>query len=111
MGKLVARRRSFSRRKIPAGTTSLLGEAMQLKATARKNANVLCICWGTSSGSSARTRSRSSWRSSAYQDGHLPLIVPVTLINHYVRKYDQPYLKDQIYLNPHPIELHLRNHV
>ena len=46
-----------------------------------------------------------------YRTGLLPLIVPVTLINHYVRKYDQTYLKDQYYLNPHPIELQLRNHV
>ena len=46
-----------------------------------------------------------------YRDGHVPLIVPITLMNHYVRKYDEPYLKQQYYLNPHPIELHLRNHV
>ena len=47
----------------------------------------------------------------AYRDGYIPLIVPVTLISHYVRKYDEPYLKDQVYLNPHPAELQLRNHV
>jgi uncharacterized protein YbgA (DUF1722 family) len=46
-----------------------------------------------------------------YSVGLVPLIVPLTLINHYVRKYDQPYLKEQFYLNPHPIELQLRNHV
>jgi uncharacterized protein YbgA (DUF1722 family) len=46
-----------------------------------------------------------------YKAGNLPLIVPVTLINHYVRKYDQPYLQTQFYLNPHPLELKLRNHV
>lgn len=46
----------------------------------------------------------------AYHAGMVPLIVPVTLINHYVRKYDEPYLKQQVYLNPHPYELKLRNH-
>ena len=46
-----------------------------------------------------------------YRNGYLPLIVPITLINHYVRKYDQPYLKQQYYLHPHPVELQLRNHV
>ncbi len=46
-----------------------------------------------------------------YKDGFLPLIVPVTLISHYVRKYDEPYLKNQTYLNPHPFELKLKNHV
>jgi uncharacterized protein YbgA (DUF1722 family)/uncharacterized protein YbbK (DUF523 family) len=46
-----------------------------------------------------------------YHRGLIPLVVPVTLINHYVRKYDEPYLKRQHYLNPHPTELMLRNHV
>ena len=46
-----------------------------------------------------------------YRKGYTPLIVPITLIQQYVRKYDQPYLKEQIYLNPHPLELQLRNHV
>lgn len=43
-----------------------------------------------------------------YLKGHVPLIVPVTMINHYVRKYDEAYLAKQIYLNPTPIELKLR---
>jgi len=46
-----------------------------------------------------------------YHNGLIPLIVPIVLIKHYVRKYNQPYLKRQYYLNPHPIELMLRNHV
>ncbi len=46
----------------------------------------------------------------AYRSGNVPLIVPVTLFNHYVRKYNQSYLKKQTYLNPHPLELKLRNH-
>jgi uncharacterized protein YbgA (DUF1722 family)/uncharacterized protein YbbK (DUF523 family) len=47
---------------------------------------------------------------SQYKDGLIPLIVPITLINHYVRKYSKEYLADQVYLQPHPIELKLRNH-
>ena len=46
-----------------------------------------------------------------YRQEYIPLIVPITLIQHYVRKYDQPYLKEQVYLHPHPSELQLRNHV
>jgi uncharacterized protein YbgA (DUF1722 family) len=46
-----------------------------------------------------------------FRQGLSPLIVPLTLINHYVRKYDQPYLKLQTFLNPHPVELKLRTHV
>jgi uncharacterized protein YbgA (DUF1722 family) len=46
-----------------------------------------------------------------YRNEFIPLIVPVTLIKHFVRKYAQPYLREQVYLNPHPMELQLRNHV
>ena len=46
-----------------------------------------------------------------YRQGFVPLLVPLTLMNHYVRKYNQPYLKMQTYLNPHPVELQLRTHV
>jgi uncharacterized protein YbgA (DUF1722 family) len=45
-----------------------------------------------------------------YRQGHIPLVVPITLINHFVRKYQQPYLARQTYLTPHPIDLQLRNH-
>jgi uncharacterized protein YbgA (DUF1722 family)/uncharacterized protein YbbK (DUF523 family) len=44
-----------------------------------------------------------------YRRGLLPLIVPVTLIRHYVRKFRVPYLQDQVYLTPHPHELMLLN--
>lgn len=46
-----------------------------------------------------------------YHNGQVPLVVPLTLINHYVRKHRPEYLQNQIYLNPHPLELMLRNHV
>jgi len=46
-----------------------------------------------------------------YHQGLIPIIVPVTLLGHYVRKFDEQYLKRQFYLNPHPLELMLRNHV
>jgi uncharacterized protein YbgA (DUF1722 family)/uncharacterized protein YbbK (DUF523 family) len=46
-----------------------------------------------------------------YHAGFVPLVVPITLINHFVRKYDESYLAGQFYLRPHPVELQLRNHV
>ena len=46
-----------------------------------------------------------------YRRGLVPLIVPVTLLRHYVRRYDVEYLKGQHYLEPHPHELMLLNHV
>jgi uncharacterized protein YbgA (DUF1722 family)/uncharacterized protein YbbK (DUF523 family) len=46
-----------------------------------------------------------------YRAGLVPLIVPITLVRHHVRTLDIGYLKGQVYLEPHPRELMLRNHV
>ena len=42
----------------------------------------------------------------------LPLIVPVTLLKHHLAKHEVPdWVHQQVYLNPYPGELMLRNHV
>jgi uncharacterized protein YbgA (DUF1722 family)/uncharacterized protein YbbK (DUF523 family) len=46
-----------------------------------------------------------------YRKGLIPLIVPVTLIGHHARRYEVDYLNGQVFLEPHPKELMLRNHV
>ena len=46
-----------------------------------------------------------------YRRATVPLIVPLTLIRHWARRLDIAYLKGQTYLEPHPRELMLRNHV
>jgi uncharacterized protein YbgA (DUF1722 family)/uncharacterized protein YbbK (DUF523 family) len=46
-----------------------------------------------------------------YRRGLVPLVVPVTLLRHYVRLHRIEYLAGQTYLEPHPRELMLRNHV
>ena len=46
-----------------------------------------------------------------YHRGLVPLVVPLTLLTHHLARVTVPYLQDQVYLNPHPKELMLRNHV
>lgn len=46
-----------------------------------------------------------------YRGGEIPLVVPITLLRHHVRKQRVEYLAAQTYLSPHPRELSLRNHV
>ena len=46
-----------------------------------------------------------------YREGLVPLVVPITLIRHYARLYETDYLEGQVYLEAHPRELMLRNHV
>ena len=44
-----------------------------------------------------------------YRVGQLPLIVPITLLNHYFRKFPNEYIDRSYYLAPHPKELMLLN--
>ena len=46
-----------------------------------------------------------------YRGELVPLVVPMTLLRHHVRVHDVSYLAGQLYLEPHPKELMLRNHV
>jgi uncharacterized protein YbgA (DUF1722 family)/uncharacterized protein YbbK (DUF523 family) len=46
-----------------------------------------------------------------YRAGLVPLVVPLTLLRHHIRKHRIAYLAGQTYLDPHPAELMLRNHV
>jgi uncharacterized protein YbgA (DUF1722 family)/uncharacterized protein YbbK (DUF523 family) len=48
---------------------------------------------------------------SDYARGLVPLVVPLTLVRHHVRKHGVEYLAGQVYLDPDPKELMLRNHV
>lgn len=46
-----------------------------------------------------------------YRKGLIPIVVPLTLLNHHIKKHtnDDNYLRKQKYLTPHPFELGLRN--
>lgn len=112
MGKLVAAQKNFSVKDIQKRYQDLLLEALKIKATPAKHVNVLQHMMGYFKEQlSADEKKELLDLIHAYREEYIPLIVPVTLISHYVRKYDEPYLKDQVYLNPHPAELQLRNHV
>jgi len=112
MGKLVAQAKEVPIKELYTQYQILLTEALKLKTTAKKNANVLQHMMGYFRGQLSSDEKKELLEViDLYRKELIPLIVPITLINHYVRKYDQPYLKKQIYLNPHPLELQLRNHV
>ena len=86
--------------------------ALAVLATARKNTNVLHHVLGFSKKDLDRpSREELLEKIEDYRRGFVPLVVPLTLVNHYVRMLNLPYLRDQVYLNPHPKELALRNHV
>ena len=85
-------------------------EVMRQTPTRRNHANVLQHLAGYFSVHlTSDDRAELAHVIDSYRGERLPLIVPVTLIRHYVRKLNVQYLEDQVYLNPHPDELNLLN--
>ncbi|MBN1663635.1 MAG: DUF523 and DUF1722 domain-containing protein [Deltaproteobacteria bacterium] len=112
MGRIVAEGKKTAIRDVVAFYQALLMEALALKATSRKHANVLMHMLGYFKKElNAAEKQEMLAVIDEYRREWIPLIVPVTLMNHYIQKYGQAYLKEQTYLNPHPAELRLRNHV
>jgi uncharacterized protein YbgA (DUF1722 family)/uncharacterized protein YbbK (DUF523 family) len=112
MGNLVAQPKAMRPDTLFSTYLELLLSALKLKSTVKKNVNVLQHMMGYFKKQLSPDEKQELLETiEAYHVGLVPIIVPMTLINHYVRKYDQPYLKGQYYLNPHPAELQLRNHV
>lgn len=112
MGRLVAKAKGMPLKEAFEQYQRLLMEALKLKTTPKKHANVLMHMMGYFKDQLSSDEKQELLEIiNHYREGYIPLIVPVTLIQHYVRKYNQPYLKEQVYLNPHPLELQLRNHV
>ncbi len=110
MGRLVAHAKDCSPADLFKNYESLFMQALTLRATVKKNVNVLQHMAGYFKKIlSSDEKQELQEVIEQYHRNYTPLIVPVTLFNHYIRKYDQQYLKMQTYLNPHPIELKLRN--
>lgn len=82
------------------------------EATARKNVNVLQHAMGYFKRQlAAEEKAELLEVIGQYHKGLVPLVVPLVLLRHYVRKFGEPYLARQVWLDPHPAELSLRNHV
>ncbi len=112
MGRLVAHGKNQPFETFLDQYRTLLLKALSLKTTEKKQVNVLQHILGYFKKQlSADEKSEVLEKIEDYRNGLVPLIVPITLLNHYVRKYDQTYLHTQVYLNPHPKELKLLNHV
>jgi uncharacterized protein YbgA (DUF1722 family) len=86
-------------------------EALKVKATTRKHVNVLNHLVGHFKVKlAAAERAELDGVIADYHRGLVPLVVPLTLVKHYVTMLDIGYIRNQVYLNPRPKELMLRNH-
>jgi len=111
MGVLLANAEKAGVAEVSEAYERMLLEALRLQATPKKHTNVLQHMLGHFKKLlTADEKAEMVEIIRGYHDGLVPLIVPITLFQHYVRKYDVPWLKHQSYLDPHPLELKLRNH-
>lgn len=112
LGQLVASVGKRDIHEVAQEYVSKLMQGLRHQATPKKNANVLQHIMGFfKSDLAADDKQELLDLIDAHRRGMVPLVVPITLINHFRRKYPNEYIEDQVYLTPHPQELKLRNHI
>lgn len=111
LGRIVAKAGNLNPDELLTVYQETLMAAMRLKPTIKKHVNVLQHMMGYFKKQiSSDEKQELLDVIERYRQHHVPLIVPITMMNHYVRKYSDGYLEKQYYLKPHPTELKLRNH-
>jgi uncharacterized protein YbgA (DUF1722 family)/uncharacterized protein YbbK (DUF523 family) len=112
LGRLVASGKSMDRHAFQDRYASEFMAALSVIATPRRQANVLQHMLGYFKQTLDReSRAELLGLIEDHAIGRVPLVVPLTLFGHHIRRCGVPYLADQVYLRPHPVELMLRNHV
>jgi len=112
LGRLVARAKSPERHELEASYTEGFMRALVVIATPSRHTNVLQHMAGYFKAAlDDAGRAELAGTIEDYRRGLVPLVVPITLIRHHVRQHAVAYLAGQSYLEPHPKELMLRNHV
>jgi uncharacterized protein YbgA (DUF1722 family)/uncharacterized protein YbbK (DUF523 family) len=112
LGRLVAKAKTQTRPALQESYAEQFMSALEVMATPKRHVNVLQHILGYFSDHlDAAARRELLELIEDYGRGMLPLVVPLTLVRHYVRRFAVAYLRSQTYLEPHPKELMLRNHV
>jgi uncharacterized protein YbgA (DUF1722 family) len=112
LGQLLAVAAGMPKRQLREAYESLFMSTMSRIATAPRHTNVLMhMADHLERLVDAGSRRELVDSIDEYRRGLAPLVVPLALIRHHVRVHDVAYLAGQAYLEPHPRELMLRNHV
>jgi uncharacterized protein YbgA (DUF1722 family)/uncharacterized protein YbbK (DUF523 family) len=112
LGRLVAGAKRRPRAEVESGYGEGFMRALRVPATKGKSCNVLQHVAGYFKDRLAADEKKELQETIAgYRAGLVPLVVPMTLLRHHLRKHGAAYLEGQTYLEPHPKELMLRNHV
>jgi len=111
LGRLVGSAGTTKDSELYAAYETEFQAAFCTKATKKKHANVLEHALGFLKTALAAVEKREILSAiDEYRRGLLPLIVPLTLLRYSIRRHEVAYLADQLYFDPHPKELMLRNH-
>ena len=112
LGRLVARASDVPRAELRREYEAQFMGTLAIRATRARHTNVLQHMAGhLKTRVDAGSRAELAACIDEYRRGLVPLVVPLTLIKHHVRQHAVQYLEGQVYLEPHPRELMLRNHV
>jgi uncharacterized protein YbgA (DUF1722 family)/uncharacterized protein YbbK (DUF523 family) len=113
MGRLVADAGKRDWNELTAEYGALLMEGLAVLGTRGKHVNVLQHLMGyLKKDLSTEDKEELLGLIEDYREGLVPLIVPLTLLKHHLNRYPVPeWVHQQVYLNPYPKELMLRNHV
>ncbi|HVH27213.1 MAG TPA: DUF523 and DUF1722 domain-containing protein [Vicinamibacterales bacterium] len=111
LGRLVAQAPSV-RQDLERRYTEMFMGALSIIATRRRHANALHHMAGYfKQRIDSESKAELLGAIDDYARELVPLVVPLTLVRHHVRVHNVTYLAGQVYLEPHPKELMLRNHV
>ncbi len=109
LGKLLGNTTELSLEQLSARYISGLMQGLQQRVSRKNHTNVLQHLQGYFKKQlTASQKAELHNTIDKYRRGLVPLMVPMTLIQHYLREYPNPYLASQVYLNPHPEDLALR---
>lgn len=112
LGRLVATAGRSGMAELGRRYIQLLMQALKKPATRTRHANVLQHLFGFfKQHLDAADKREMLAVIDNYRRGQVPLVVPITLIRHYLRRFPDAYVSEQYYLAPHPDELMLRNQV
>ncbi len=110
LGPLVASANADNLVDVSESYISQLMQSMQKRASRKRHANVLQHIMGfLKKVLTADDKQELNNIIDLYRLGRVPLIVPITLLRHHLRKAPNPYIEEQYYMAPYPEELMLRN--
>lgn len=109
LGRLVANAKLFAAEELQQRYLLELMQALKNIATRKQHANVLQHLQGfLKHGLSAEAKQELASLIDRYRQGFVPLLAPVTLLQHHLKQLPNSYVSAQRYFNPYPETLGLR---